>query len=417
MQNLVGNVSTAARLLPRLDGEALMIKRGKGACLWDIHDRRYIDTAMGFGAVLVGHAEDSINDALIDALRDGANLSWSHRREHEAASLLAACTGELNKVIFVNSGSEAVHLACRAARAFTGKSRIAKAAGGFDGWFDGVTLGNVKTPEAAFAHRDARPSEGGFTLFRYNDADDLERLFAAHDDIAAVLIEPVLANAGCIQPAEGYLERVRNTAHRHGALLICDEVLMGFRLHPGLTSHRMGIRPDIATVGKAIGNGAPVAAVVSTADIFESFEQNRTLRGGTYSGNPLAAQAVMTTINTLRVADYDALMQRGARLMAGIKAAFSREGVAVCFSGYGNVFTLWPGERVPDTYLASQQIADADFSRALHLALRREGVLTMPSPWGRMFLSFRHSDDIIAEMLPAFERAAASLAASGRPAP
>lgn len=300
MKNLVGDVSTAARILPELDGESLVIKQGKGAYLWDIHGKRYVDTALGFGAILVGHANETINEAVIGALNHGANLSWAHESEHTAATALAECAEELSKVMFVNSGSEAVHLACRAARAFTGKTCIAKAAAGFDGWFDEVTLGNIKSNEAEFTSADVRPANSGFTLFRYNDFDDIEYLFETQKDIAAVLIEPMLANAGCILAAEGYLEHVREVAHRHGALLICDEVLMGFRRHAGLTSHLMGVSPDIVTVGKAIGNGVPVAAVLSTPEILDSFEKNKTLRGGTYSGNPLAAQATISTIEILK---------------------------------------------------------------------------------------------------------------------
>ena len=409
MNNLVGGVSTAARILPELDGQSLMITKGKGPWLWDTQGRRYIDTAMGFGAVLVGHAWEDIDNDVIEALQNGANLSWSHRREHEAAAALGQYTGALSKVIFVNSGSEAVHLACRTARDYTGKKHIAKAAGGFDGWFDGVTLGNVRTREAAFTPGSQRPTEGGFTLFRYNDADDIERLFEEDSDIAAVLIEPMLANAGCILAAPGYLEHVRDVAHRHGALLICDEVLMGFRLHAGLTAHLMGVNPDIATVGKAIGNGVPAAAVVGTPAIFENIERNKTLRGGTYSGNPLAAQAVISTLNVLGSRDYAALMQRGERLKTGIIAAFARNNITLSVSGCGNVFTLWPEQTPPVDYRASLDIANADFSRDLHLALRQEGVIVMPSPWGRLFLSFAHDDSVINDMLVSFERAASRL--------
>ncbi|HDX8863247.1 TPA: aminotransferase class III-fold pyridoxal phosphate-dependent enzyme [Klebsiella michiganensis] len=409
MKNLVGDVSTAARILPELDGETLIIKQGKGAYLWDIHGKRYVDTALGFGAILVGHADEIINEAVIGALNHGANLSWAHESEQAAATALAECAEELTKVMFVNSGSEAVHLACRAARAFTGKTRIAKAAAGFDGWFDEVTLGNIKSTEAEFTAADVRPANSGFTVFRYNDFDDIEHLFETQKDIAAVLIEPMLANAGCILAAEGYLKHVREVAHRHGALLICDEVLMGFRRHAGLTSHLMGVRPDIVTVGKAIGNGVPVAAVLSTPEILDSFEKNKTLRGGTYSGNPLAAQATISTIETLKKADYRVLTQRGERLAQGIKNIFAENGVHVSITGYGNVFTVWLGEKAPQSYSESLVIADTEFSRDLHLELRREGVLIMPSPYGRIYISFEHGEDVINEMLAAFEKAATRL--------
>ncbi|MFN1232498.1 aspartate aminotransferase family protein [Enterobacter hormaechei] len=409
MKNLVGDVSTAARILPELDGETLIISKGKGAYLWDNQGKRYIDTALGFGAILAGHASDNINQDVIDALNNGANLSWAHEREHEAATKLASCTGNLSKVMFVNSGSEAVHLACRAARAYTGKNRIAKAAAGFDGWFDDVTLGNIKTTEADFSPEKGRPSNNSFTVFRYNDFSDIEQLFETQNDIAAVLIEPMLANAGCILAAKGYLEHVRQIAHHYGALLICDEVLMGFRRHAGLTSHLMGIQPDIVTVGKAIGNGVPVAAVVSKPEIAENFEKNKVLRGGTYSGNPLAAQATISTLNVLQKADYEMLTRRGERLMKGIQEIFADNGIAVTLTGYGNVFTVWRGNKAPATYAESLDIADNNFSCDLHLELRREGVLIMPSPYGRLYISFDHDDAVIDEMLSAFSKVAPRL--------
>ena len=229
MPNLVGDVSSAARILPDLNGEKLFIRKGKGACLEDADGRRYIDTALGFGAVLLGHANDRVNMAVSEALGDSAAPSWAHVREHGAATALASHTGELSKVIFTNSGSEAVHLACRAARAYTGRGKIAKMAGGFDGWFDDVSYGNVSSTEAGFEDGQ-RPSTERTTLLRYNDFADVERLFAEDPDIAAVVLEPMLANAGCIMALPGYLKHVQEIAHQHGALVICDEVLMGFRL-------------------------------------------------------------------------------------------------------------------------------------------------------------------------------------------
>jgi len=270
MHNLVGDVSSAARILPDLDGQALFIRNGKGPYLYDDQGRRYIDTALGFGAVLLGHANDTVNGQVAAALADSASPSWAHVREHAAATALAAHTGALTKVIFTNSGSEAVHLACRAARAFTGRGRIAKMAAGFDGWFDDVSFGNVGSAEAAFADGQ-RPATGRTTLLRFNDFDDVERLFAEDQDIAAVILEPMLANAGCLMPAPGYLQHVQQVARRHGALVIADEVLMGFRLHAGLASQLAGLDPDIASVGKAIGNGVPVSAIVGKPEVLAAF--------------------------------------------------------------------------------------------------------------------------------------------------
>ncbi|UTL83130.1 aspartate aminotransferase family protein [Pseudomonas putida] len=409
MRNLVGDVSSAARILPALDGQALFIRNGKGPYLWDDQGQRYIDTALGFGAVLLGHADGSVNAQVAQALADSASPSWAHVREHAAASALAAHTGALSRVIFTNSGSEAVHLACRAARAYTGRGRIAKMAAGFDGWFDDVSFGNVGSPEAAFANGE-RPSTARTTLLRFNDFDDVERLFEQDQDIAAVLLEPMLANAGCIMPAPGYLQHVQAVAHRHGALVISDEVLMGFRLHPGLASLQAGLDPDIASVGKAIGNGVPVSAIVGKPHILAGFEEGKVLRGGTFSGNPMACAAVLATLTQLDNAAYPQLIERGEQLRHAVQAIFKAQGITISTSGYGNVFTIWPCERAPSDYEEAAAFADAAFSQALHLALRAEGVLVMPSPYGRIYLSFEHSDEVVDQIKYAFEAAAVRLA-------
>ncbi|MDE1194959.1 MAG: aminotransferase class III-fold pyridoxal phosphate-dependent enzyme [Pseudomonas sp.] len=408
MANLVGDVSSAARILPELNGEKLFIRKGKGARLWDDKGQSYIDTALGFGAVLLGHANQSVNAAVTDALDDSAAPSWAHVREHGAATALARHTGELTKVMFTNSGSEAVHLACRAARAYTGRGKIAKMAAGFDGWFDDVSFGNVTSDEACFAD-GKRPSTERTTLIRFNDFADIERLFAEDSDIAAVILEPMLANAGCIMPMPGYLKHVQDVAHKHGALVICDEVLMGFRLYAGLAGLREGLDPDLASVGKAIGNGVPVSAVVGKPHILAGFEEGRVARGGTFSGNPLACAAVSSTLALLDQSDYALLIQRGDDLRSAIETTFKSHGITIATSGYGNVFGIWLAASAPVTYEEASRIANPGFTKALHLALREAGVLMMPSPYGRIYISFEHSDEVIEEMKAAFDIAARQL--------
>jgi glutamate-1-semialdehyde 2,1-aminomutase len=408
MHNLVGDVSSAARILPELEGEKLFVRSAKGAYLLDDRGRRYIDTALGFGAVLLGHANATVNAAVTQALADGAAPSWAHVREHHAATELARHTGQLTKVMFTNSGSEAVHLASRAARAYTGRGKIAKMAAGFDGWFDDVSFGNVTSREAAFEN-GARPSTDRTTLLRFNDFADVERLFAEDSDIAAVILEPMLANAGCIMAEPGYLKHVQDIAHQHGALVIADEVLMGFRLYAGLASVRAGLNPDLASVGKAIGNGIPVSAVVGKPDILAGFEENRVARGGTFSGNPMACAAVISTLEQLDQCDYEQLIRRGDELRQAIEAIFRAHSLTVTTSGYGNVFGLWLSDHAPRTYAEAARMANPAFTKALHLALRAAGLTLMPSPYGRIYLSFEHDDKVLQAMKGAFETAAAQL--------
>ena len=239
----------------------------------------------------------------------------------------------LDRVIFTNSGSEAVHLAARIARAVTGRGRIAKMAAGFDGWLDEVAFGNVTSPEAGF-HDQHRPTNERTTLLRFNDFHDVERLFEDNDDIAAVLYEPMMANAACMVPKDGYLQHVQDVARRHGALLIADEVLMGFRIRHGLTSHHFGLDPDLATVGKAIASGIATSAVVGRSAILDEFQRRNGLRGGTFSGNPVACAAIESTLSQLARVDYPALLQRGDDLRRFIEHSFAGHGVPVATSGY-----------------------------------------------------------------------------------
>lgn len=411
MPHLVGGISSAGRAMPAQDGIPLLIARSRGAHLWDDQGRRYIDYLLGMGADFLGHAPPDVLDAVAAALANGPMPGLAHPLEEQAAAALAAHTGPLDRIVFLNSGSEAVHLACRAARALTGRARIAKFAAGFDGWLDDVAFGNTGS-EAAAMRANARPATARTTLLRYNDLSDVDRLFAEHDDIAAILVEPMLANAGCIAEAPGYLAHLQATARRHGALVIADEVLMGFRLHAGLTSHRMGLDPDLATLGKAIGSGMPVAALAGRAALMAGFEDGRIARAGTYSGNPPACAAVVATMTALDALDYPALLARGETLRAGITAALKHAGQPASTSGHGSVFSLWFAETPPADYATALTLADAPRSLALHLALRRHGVMTLRSPFGRLFLSAAHDDADILATIAAFAAVAPAIAAT-----
>ncbi|MCV3210108.1 aminotransferase class III-fold pyridoxal phosphate-dependent enzyme [Mesorhizobium sp. YC-39] len=408
MNHLVGGISSAGRALPVVDGTSLLASRSRGPYVWDQTGRRYIDTALGFGATVLGHAHPVVVNAVTRALLDGPMPAFAHAGEEEAAATLTAATGSLSRAIFTNTGSEAVHLACRLARAATGRGRIAKMAAGFDGWYDDVAFGNAGSPEADMRANE-RPWQRDTTLLRFNDFDDVESLFAESGDIAAILMEPMLANAGCILPEPGYLRHVETVAHRNGAMVILDEVLMGFRTRFGLAGQAMAIEADLATVGKAIGSGIAVAAVVGTPEIMALSESGQVARAGTYSGNPVATTAVTATLGLLAKQDYPAFVARGDSLRLGIEQAFTDAGTAVTTSGYGSVFTVWFSDAAPKNYRDAAAKADERRSFDLHAALRRAGLLAMPSPFGRMYLSTAHDKETIEEMIGMFRVAAASL--------
>ncbi|GEO18141.1 aspartate aminotransferase family protein [Microvirga aerophila] len=398
MGHLVGGISSAGRALPALDGVPFLTSRSSGPYIWDNSGRRYIDTALGFGATIVGHAHPAIIDAVSQALSLGSMPAFAHTGEEAAATALTTATGPLSRVIFTNTGSEAVHLACRIARVTTGRSQIAKMAAGFDGWYDDVAFGNAGSSEAAMK-ANTRPTKARTTLLRFNDFDDVERLFDDCEDIAAVLVEPMLANAGCILPAPGYLQHVEAVARRNGAIVIADEVLMGFRTRFGLTGHSLGLTPDLATVGKAIGSGIAVAGVVGTPEVMAACERGEVTRAGTYSGNPVATAAVCATMDILKDLNYNAVLAQGDRLRGRIEQAFATvDGVRVATSGYGTVFTIWFSEESPTNYVQAVAKVDPARTKMFHVEARRRGLLTMPFSFGRMYLSAVHDDAMIDEM-------------------
>jgi glutamate-1-semialdehyde 2,1-aminomutase len=408
MSFLVGGISSSARVLPPLDGEALSVVRSDGPYLYGADGLRYVDTAMSYGATMLGHGHIEVVEAATAALRQGPMPAFSHPAEERAAGALAAACAPLDKVIFHSSGSEAVHMACRIARTVTGRARVAKLTAGFDGWLDEIAFGNVGSPEAGFAD-GSRPANESVVLLRFNDFEDVERLFTEHDDIAAIVYEPMLANAACLEPVPGFLQHVQRIARANGALLIADEVLMGFRLRPGLASHHLGLDPDLATLGKAIGSGVPVAAVIGRASVMDAFQAANGLRGGTYSGNPVACAAVETTMRLLREQDYEALQRRGDALRQVIVNAFAAHDVAVATTGYGDVFSIWFASAPPSSYAEAISLADPARARDLHLHLRRAGVIVMPSPYGRLYTTFAHDEEALAAIGTAFARAASAM--------
>jgi glutamate-1-semialdehyde 2,1-aminomutase len=338
---------------------------------------------------------------------------FTHAREEAAAAALVSNAGRLTSASFVTTGSEAVHLACRIARKTTGREVIAKVAAGFDGWYDDLAFGWSGAPESDLV--GDRPVRNGMTLIRWNDIADLESLFAARKDVAAILIEPMLANAGSLVAEPGYLQQINQLCRKHGAMVIADEVLMGLRLHPGPSSHRLGLDPDLVTLGKAIGSGLPVAAVIGSDEAFRVVADGRAMRAGTYHGSPLAMAAVLATIEALAGADYGALMARGHALRKGIVQAFAHEANQTVTSGLDSVFSLWFSVEPPTRYAAAKILARHEVSRELHLELRRQGVLSIPGlgAWGRVFMSFAHADTDIEKAIEAFENAAKILRQRG----
>ncbi len=386
-KHLVGGVSSAGRQLPEVNNKHFSCTKSQGAYIWDDDGNCYVDTILGFGSTILGHAPDAVLKSVTQQMQTCLLPGLAHPLEEQAAVSLTKNYEKLNKVVFVNSGSEAVHLACRIARGYTKKNKIIKLAGGYNGWFDDIT--NI--------------NHNYFLSTKPNDIDEFRNLVSSSEDIAAVILEPALANSGCLLLDENYLHELQFITKNKDIIIIADEILMGYRIHYGLTSKKLGIKPDIVTLGKAIGSGIPAASVISSEEIMTDVESGKIVRAGTYSGNPIACSAIISTLDQLAKQNYEKLLQSGNYLRSQLEYVAKSKDVALCTTGFGTVFTIWFSDTPPKSYEDILRLANQEASYKLHKEMRKRGVLIMPNNLGRIFLSFAHEEFIINEILNSFE--------------
>ena len=384
---------------------------GSGARVRDVDGRDYVDFILSWGPLILGHAPPSVVDAIATAAAGGSSFGAPTAAELELAAAIAEAMPSIEKVRLVSSGTEAVMSALRLARGATGRPGIVKCDGAYHGHVDallvaagsgGETLGvpdSAGVPREAVAHTHVVP---------YNDAGALEALLAARGrDIAAVILEPVAGNMGCVPPAPGWLEAARDLTRRHGALLIFDEVMTGFRVARGGAQERFGVRPDLTTLGKIVGGGLPLAAYGGRADLMEQVAPTGPVyQAGTLSGNPVAVAAGLATLRALeaeRLAGRDPwarLEATGARLEKGWTEAAARAGVPVRINRVGSMLTAF-FTATPVTDLRTARTADRErFARFFHAMLER-GVLLPPSQFEALFLSLAHGEEEIDQAIAA----------------
>ncbi len=407
-------VSSRARSLPPLDGKGFTVARSQGARLFDTEGRSFVDYGMAMGATLVGHAHPAVVEACTKALENGPMPGFPNDIEELAGTALARIGGaRVTRVTFTTTGTEAVHLACRIARANTGRRLIAKAVGGYDGWFDPVRFGLVESAEAE--RTNERPVKEDTTLFRINDIGDVDALFdEMGGDLAAILVEPMLGNTGCLVPERTFFEHLTRRARENGTLIIADEVMVGLRRGVKLVSEDLGLMPDLVTLGKAIGSGVPVAAVLGTPSAFEVVEDGTVPCFGTYHGNPLVASAVLATMKLLEdESPYARLFDWGAALRRAVEDAFAAEGITAITTGFDSVFSLWFTDKAPRVYEEAKARVRPEATKQVSDSLRRHGVVGLPSPWGRYFISLAHGEAEMDITVRAFREAARDLAKSG----
>jgi glutamate-1-semialdehyde 2,1-aminomutase len=411
-----GGVNSPVRAFKSVGGEPFFAKRAEGAYLIDVDGNRYIDYIGSWGPMIAGHAHPAVIAAVDSVMRDGLSFGVPNALEVTMAQTITRLVPSCEMVRMVNSGTEATLSAIRLARGATGRNRIVKFEGCYHGHGDSflvkagsgmLTLGVPNSPGVPKTLADLT-----LTL-TYNDFEGATRLFAElGEDIAGVIVEPIVGNANCILPAEGYLQHLRDLCTQYGSLLIFDEVMTGFRVALGGAQALYGITPDLTTFGKIIGGGMPVGAYGGRRDLLSQIAPSGPIyQAGTLSGNPVAMAAGLATLKLIQESGfYEGLAQNTRRLRDGLEAAAAEVGIAFTTTGVCAMFGLYFCEGPINGYADAMRSDSARFNRFFHGMLER-GVYFAPSAFEAGFLSAKHGDAEIEQTLSAARAVFAEIAA------
>jgi glutamate-1-semialdehyde 2,1-aminomutase len=404
-----GGVNSPVRSFSGVGGDPFVVARGEGARIWDVDGNEYIDYVLSWGPLVLGHAAPAVLDALRETMARGTSFGIPTGLEVTLAELVRERMPHVEMMRFVSSGTEATMSALRLARAATGRDLLLKFDGCYHGHADSflvragsgvATLGlpnSPGVPDALAALTLTAP---------FNDVAAVERLFADHGErIAAIFVEPVVGNAGFIAPDADFLPALRRIASTHGALLVFDEVMTGFRVAPGGAAAHYGVTPDLTTLGKVIGGGLPVAAYGGRRDLMQRVAPSGPVyQAGTLSGNPLAMAAGIATLTALTPDVHSAIAARTRALVEGLRGIARRRGVPFTADSAGSMFGFF-FRAEPVRSFADAKTADVElFRRFFHAALDR-GVYLAPSAFEAGFMSAAHGDAEIAQTLERLDAA------------
>jgi glutamate-1-semialdehyde 2,1-aminomutase len=399
------------------DEHTLVVKKGQGAYIWDADGNRYIDYRLGFGPIILGHAYPAVVERVVDAIREGTVFAWTTPWEIKVAERVVRMTG-VDKVRLANSGTEATMHALRIARGYTGRERFIKFEGQYHGMHDYVMFSTAGIPAGVLGSRrdpiNVQSSSGipeGIRQYvinlPFNDFERLEETVTARwHELAAILVEPLLGNAASVMPQPGWLEKLRELCDRYGIVLIFDEVKTGFRIANGGAQEYFGVKADLATYAKSMGNGFPVAAIGGKAEVMEVLGYGSVGHGGTYCGNVVAAAAADATLEILEQEPIiKTISEYGQVLMDGIDEILTRAEIPHYLTGPPTMFSILLGlDEEPKDFRDYCQ-GDDDLYERIAMGLIERGV--MPDSDGRepWFLCFSHDEEVIADTLTAFEEA------------
>jgi glutamate-1-semialdehyde 2,1-aminomutase len=413
---LVGGVNSPVRAFRSVGGEPLIIERGSGQHLYDADGNEYLDFVCSWGAMILGHANPAISEAIADQSRRGTSFGMTTELELELATLITQTIPFIEKIRFVSSGTEATMSAVRLARGVTKRDFIVKFEGCYHGHADSflsqagsglATLGIAECPGVPQAL-------AALTLnVPYNDLNAVQQVFALHKDkIAAVIVEPIAANMGVVPPETGFLKGVQDIARKNGALFIVDEVITGYRLRNGSVQDLLDIEADLTTLGKIIGGGVPVAAYGGRAELMNQVAPlGPVYQAGTLAGNPLAMRAGIAALKQLtRPGLYEEMTQLARRLVFGLRAELEEAGIPAQINAIGSLSTIFFTPEPVKNYTDAKRSDTKRYAKFFREMLER-GILVAPSQFEAAFVSAAHTSQDIDRALAAAHESARAIAA------
>ena len=413
-KSIPAGVNSPVRAFRSVGGTPRFFVRGEGAHLWDADGKRYIDYVGSWGPAIVGHAHPSVIEAVRAAARNGLSFGAPTEAEITLAEMLVEQLPGIDLVRLVSSGTEATMSALRLARGYTGRPKIVKFEGCYHGHADSllVKAGSGALTFGQPSSAGVPPAIAGETIvLPFNDLTAVQEAFEAdRDAIACIIVEPVAGNMNLVLPKPGFLEGLRTVCDRYAAVLIFDEVMTGFRVHPRGAQGRYGVTPDLTTLGKVIGGGMPVGAFGGRRAIMECIAPlGPVYQAGTLSGNPVAVAAGIATLALTRSPGFhDALARTAHALTDGLAQAAKRHGVAFAAQAVGGMFGIYFASAAPESYAQVMACDKERFNRFFH-AMLDAGIYLAPSAYEAGFVSSAHDDRDVAQTIEAADKAFAAI--------